>query len=135
MGISTVSEERIDQEDSYRVLVVDDNQALATVVAQTLEHIDEGLQATYTTDPERALTRLREESIDCLIADYEMPELDGLALAAADDTDTPFIIYTQRRDTSVERDVREQGGEFLVKQTGPEQYHQLAEFVREQVAD
>jgi hypothetical protein len=64
-----------------------------------------------------------------------MPELDGLALAAADDTDTPFIIYTQRRDTSVERDVREQGGEFLVKQTGPEQYHQLAEFVREQVAD
>ena len=126
---------RIGNREQRTVLVVDDDQALATVVAESLEHVDDELVATYTTEPEQALSELERRHIDCLVTDYEMPEVDGLTLVDEDTTDTPFILYTQRRDDGVVSGARERGGEYLPKQTDAEQYHRLAALVHEQAGD
>jgi len=117
----------------YDVLVVDDNQALAAVVAESLEQIDSELRTSCTTEPDEALTRLRQDRIDCLVTDYEMPKLDGLALVDRDGTDTPFVVFTQRRDDGVERATVDRGGAYLPKGAGREQYRRLATLVHEQL--
>ena len=122
-------------EEPYRVLVVDDNRALADVVAESLEHVDDELDVAFTTEPERALTRLEQDGFDCLVTDYEMPRVDGLSLVAADSSDTPFILFTNRSDESVAADARDRGGKYLRKRTGTDQYHRLASMVHEQAAD
>jgi len=118
---------------AYHVLVVDDNPDLATVVAASLEHVDNELRTSHTTEPRDALTRLRRGRVDCLVTDYEMPEIDGLTLVDEDKTDTPFVVFTQRRDDRVESAAQERGGAYLTKQANSEQYRQLATLVREQV--
>jgi CheY-like chemotaxis protein len=123
------------QTSKHRVLVIDDDRALADVVAESLEHVDDELEVVSTTEPERALTRLERDGFDCLITDYEMPGVDGLALAAADDTDTPFIVFTNRREGDIAADARERGGKYLRKRTGSDQYHRLAAMVHEQATD
>jgi len=117
------------------VLVVDDDEALARVVADALEHVDGKLQTSYTTDPQRALATLGRGGIDCLVTDYEMPGRDGLELAAADSSDTPFVLFTQRRDGALERHTRERGGTYFPKRIGIDQYRELAAVVHEQAAE
>ena len=116
----------------YEVLVVDDNHAVATVVSESLERVDEAIRASYTTEARQALSRLQQEPVDCLVTDYEMPDLDGLGLVERDGTGTPFVLFTQRREEWLADRVRELGGEFLPKRTGSEQFRELAALVREQ---
>ena len=120
--------------DTCRVLVVDDEAGLAAVVADALEHVDERLQTSYTTEPREALQELRARDVDCLVTDYEMPGLDGLGLIDRDDSGTPFVLFTQRREQHIVEGVHERGGEYLTKDTGFDQYRQLATLVR-QMAD
>jgi len=117
----------------YHVLVVDDSQPLASIVAESLAHLDSELRTSYTTEPREALTQLRQESIDCLVADYEMPDIDGLSLVDEDSTDTPFVVFTQRRDEQVERAAQDRGGAYLRKKVDSDQYRQLATLVHEQL--
>ena len=133
MGGLRVGESEMKSAASHRVLVVDDNRALATVVAESLEHVDDDLAVTYTTEPQQALRQLEDGNVDCIVTDYEMPELDGLTLVDEDTTDTPFVLYTQRPAERVAEGAHERGGEYLHKQTGHEQYRRLATLVREQV--
>jgi len=119
----------------YDVLVVDDNQALAAVVAESLEQTDSGLRTSCTTEPADALRRLREGRVDCLVTDYEMPDLDGLALVDRDGTDTPFVVFTQRRDDGIARAVADRGGAYLRKGASREQYRRLATLVRDQLGN
>ena len=133
MGSATVESGTSSSGAPYDVLVVDDNQALAAVVAESLEQVDSELRTSCTTEPDEALTRLRQDRIDCLVTDYEMPKLDGLTLVDRDGTDTPFVVFTQRRDDGVERAAVDRGGAYLRKGAGREQYRRLATLVHEQL--
>jgi len=119
-------------DEPYEVLVVDDNRAVATIVSESLEHVDESIRTSYTTESQKALSRLQQESVDCLVTDYEMPGIDGLGLVKRDGTDTPFVVFSQRREEWLADRVREYGGEFFPKRTGSEQFRELAALVREQ---
>jgi PAS domain S-box-containing protein len=58
-----------------RVLVLDDEEALAEVLGQMLAHF--GHQVVVTFTPLQALDRLRQERFDVVISDFRMPQLDG----------------------------------------------------------
>jgi|GEM_PF-2042263 CheY-like chemotaxis protein len=133
MGSASVESGGSAAGEPYHVLVVDDDQALAAVVAESLEHVDSDLRTAYTTEPREALTRLRRGSVDCLVTDYEMPELDGLALVDRDETDTPFVLFTQRRDEEMAIATADRGGAYLPKGARHEQYRRLATLVHEQL--
>ncbi|WP_262179437.1 response regulator [Haloarcula laminariae] len=120
---------------AHRVLVVDDSEALAAAVAESLEHVDGGLRTAYTTEPAAAVSRLREGRFDCLVTDYEMGDTDGLALVDRDTTDTPFVVFTQRRDERLRTAVADRGGAYLQKGAGREQFRRLATLVRGQLPD
>ena len=60
-----------------RVLLVDDDDDLRQSLAELF--LEEGFQVTQAVDGKDALARLAKESVDMILLDYMMPEMDGLA--------------------------------------------------------
>lgn len=63
-----------------RVLVVDDNQDAADILAELLRAL--GHDATSVSDPREAAPAAREFRPDLILLDVLMPELDGFAVLA-----------------------------------------------------
>jgi DNA-binding NtrC family response regulator len=64
-----------------RVLVVDDEQEIAELIADHLRR--DGLAVEVATSGRLALARLESESFDVIVSDLRMPDLDGPALIQA----------------------------------------------------
>jgi len=79
--MSATSEEVVRSEVDARILVVDDESEIASMVADSLRQADPSWHVIAETDAGRALARLNEEPFDCLVTDLVMPTMDGLALA------------------------------------------------------
>jgi two-component system response regulator PilR (NtrC family)/two-component system response regulator HydG len=62
-----------------RILVVDDEQGMLEVCADTLQHLP-GVEVVGERRSRSAAERLKTESFDLLITDIRMPELDGVEL-------------------------------------------------------
>ncbi|HEX2009737.1 MAG TPA: response regulator transcription factor [Roseateles sp.] len=86
----------------HRLLLIDDDEALAAPLAQYLARFDFELQAV--TRPSQALIRLAAERFDALILDGMLPEMDGFEfckrLRAGTDAwcDMPVLMLTARGD-------------------------------------
>ena len=124
---------------SIRTLVVDDSEFFAEMTAETLtgEH---DIDATYQTSAEAALEWLTDADVDCIVSDYEMPDMDGLAfLSAVQDRheDIPFILLTGRGDEEVaSRAIAAGVADYLLKLevVEDEQYGRLANRIEGVVA-
>lgn len=64
-----------------RILIVDDDSEVATMLARSLSR--RGFQIDSTNSPEEALTRASEAAYDAALLDLVMPGRDGAELAAA----------------------------------------------------
>ncbi|MBX0295816.1 response regulator [Haloarcula nitratireducens] len=120
----------IEREGRCRVLLVDDEPTVAALVSEYLEHVDEGLEVTYTTAPTEALDRVDE--FDCVVTDYQLPRLDGITLVERADGDAGFVLYTAVRDHEVAVSADEVGAAYMRKRTDTDQYAALAALIRAQ---
>lgn len=64
--------------DKRRVLIVDDEPDLCTVLKMVLE--DNGFEANSFEDPTLALKNFKAGSYDLVLLDIKMPEMDGFQL-------------------------------------------------------
>lgn len=64
--------------EKYRLLVVDDEEALRQFLAELFGH--EGYEVSTCGNAREALQRLDQKSFDLLVSDIKMPEMDGLEL-------------------------------------------------------
>ena len=104
--------------ESLSILVVDDSEFFANLVAETLNE-EHGMATTAITDPRKAVSIAAEGTVDCIVSDYQMPELTGLELydTIADTTDIPFILVTSEGDETVaSRAIRKGVDEYILKQ-------------------
>src|SRR5580704_6981184 len=62
--------------DPYRILIVDDNEMNRDMLARRLER--NGYVARVAEGAHSLLERLRDEPVDLLLLDIEMPEISGL---------------------------------------------------------
>ena len=83
--------------DRIEVLLVDDNEQWVELLASDLEREGQ-LETTIALSANEALMALNEnEAIECVVADYRMPEIDGLQLlerVRSDHPNLPFILLT-----------------------------------------
>ncbi len=113
---------------SPRVLVVEDEAALASVVAEALS--DAGFEVEIAGDGEEALASLRERPCDLIVCDLKMPRIDGMqfyrAMAAANPSLAKRVIFATGdvAGTDAERFLEETGCRWLAKP------FRLAELVR-----
>ena len=65
------------------VLVVDDDPTVVILLHRVLRDLDIGHDILTTSDSRDVLAQLETRSIPLVIADYSMPNIDGLQLTAA----------------------------------------------------
>jgi PAS domain S-box-containing protein len=127
-----------------RVLVVDDDPGFVDLTETALEREDESFSVVTETDAEAALARLRSGRIDdvvrdydCVVSDYDMPEIDGLELLneiRADYPDLPIILFTGKGSETVAAEAVQNGvTDYLRKVGGTDQYTILANRIRNNV--
>ena len=118
-----------------RTLVVDDSEFFAEMTADTLSE-DHDIQALAETNVEDALTVLENETIDCVVSDYAMPDRDGLDFLAAvreQHGELPFILLTGRGDETIASEAIAKGvADYLLKLEVVEDrnYERLANRIR-----
>ncbi len=90
--------------DGQHILVVEDNQANATLLAAYLTRA--GYRVTIAESGEAALTRLTEQETDLMIVDGRMPGMDGYQLLRAihDEAGMPPVLMLTAFDDAGDRE-------------------------------
>ncbi|MEZ4644918.1 MAG: response regulator transcription factor [Chloroflexota bacterium] len=105
-----------------KALIVDDDLALADVIAFTLGRA--GFETILAHDGQAALEHWRAEAPDVIILDLNLPKLDGFAVCRrirAED-DTPIVMLTVRsEDDDVVQGLTLGADDYVVKPFSPRQ--------------
>jgi PAS domain S-box-containing protein len=121
-----------------RVLLVDDDPAFVDLTATYLERIDDDIITLTETAPAAAVERVREERVDCVVSDYNMPSMNGLELfdeIREVDADLPFVLFTGRGSEEIASEAISAGvTDYIQKTTGNEQYEVLVNRIENAVS-
>jgi PAS domain S-box-containing protein len=122
---------------AINVLHVDDDREFASLTAAYLEEEHEGFTVESEPDAMRALARLEDERFDCVVSDYEMPQITGLEFlrkAREIDSDLPIIFFTGRGSEDVASEAISAGVTDYLQKRGHEQYTLLGNRIKNYVA-
>ncbi len=121
--------------DSIHVLHVDDNPVFGDLVETFLGRFDD-IVVHAETDPNAALDRL--DTVDCVVSDYDMPDIDGLELLAEirrRRSDLPFVLFTGKGNEEIASEAIAAGVDgYLQKGGGSERYELLVNRIRTAVS-
>lgn len=111
-----------------RVLVVDDNVALAENIAEALEL--EGYLTAVAASAEEALAQTLQNEFTVVVTDFRLPGIDGAELirrVLRARTGVRCVVISAHADEGTVRSAEAAGARFLAK---PFDLRQLARFVR-----
>ncbi|SHG91130.1 response regulator [Halobaculum gomorrense] len=115
---------------SFRLLHVDDDPEFADLTATFLERESDLLEVMTETSVTDALGTLGESAFDCVVSDYDMPELNGIEFlerVRVAYPDIPFILFTGKGSETVASEAISSGAsDYLQKRPGIERYQLLA---------
>jgi FOG: CheY-like receiver len=103
-----------------RVLAVDDEPAFLELTRAYLER-DGDIEVETTSSPLQALDMLTETPYDAIVADYEMPEMNGIALlqeVRRRGLSIPFIIFSGRGREEAIIEALNSGADFYLQKGG-----------------
>jgi two-component system, chemotaxis family, chemotaxis protein CheY len=116
-----------------KVMTVDDSRTMREMVAFTLRSA--GYEVLEAEDGKDALTKLTGNKVDLVIADLNMPNMDGLSLvrhlrAMPAYRTTPILMLTTESDEGKKQDGRAAGATgWIVKPFSPEKLLQVVQKV------
>lgn len=118
------------------VLCVDDKPDSAELTAIYLERIDERFAVETALDARAGLEYLEDNAVDCVVSDYKMLNVDGLAffeLVREAYPRLPFILFTGRGSPAVADDARSKGVTEYLEKGRDDRYEVLATQIRDAV--
>jgi len=109
-----------------QVLLVDDDEDFVTLAATLLESENERIETTTETSPQAVLDGIDLETVDCIVSDYRMPDIDGiefLETVRESYPTLPFILFTAKGSEAVAAEAMAAGvSDYIVKDGSPKQY-------------
>ncbi|PKL56058.1 MAG: histidine kinase [Methanomicrobiales archaeon HGW-Methanomicrobiales-6] len=104
----------------FRILAVDDEPMFLELSKVYLERSGD-LRVETTSSPLQALDMLSKAAYDAIVADYEMPEMNGIAFlkeVRKRGMETPFIIFSGRGCEEVVIEALNNGADFYLQKDG-----------------
>ncbi|MCD6209657.1 MAG: response regulator [Methanophagales archaeon] len=130
---------------TIRILHVDDEPADLEITRILIKReAKRDFEIVGVLSAKEALKRLETEHFDAIIADYKMPEMDGIELLEAvrgsEDVyaHVPFILFTGKGGPEVAKEALEKGADRYITKggnTAAKQCHELAKAVVELVQE
>jgi two-component system response regulator HydG len=122
-------------DDRLRVLVIDDEEAHAEVVAEALERV--GYDCTVATSGTAGARRLDQDEFDVILTDLRMEDLDGLAIlrkAKKEQPDAEVVVITGHGDVKTAVEAIKQGAaNYLTKPLDMSELRAVVEKAAERV--
>ncbi|MBE0518966.1 MAG: response regulator [Thermoplasmata archaeon] len=104
---------------TIKVLYIDDEKTMADVMKALLEK-NEDISVEISLAADEALSRIRDDGFDVIVANYQMPKMDGIELLKAirgEGNDIPFILLTDRGKENVAIQALNQGADFYAQKS------------------
>ncbi|WGI17866.1 PAS domain S-box protein [Methanonatronarchaeum sp. AMET-Sl] len=126
---------------SSKVLLVDDEPDFLDLAKIYLEQEDIDLEVETTSSIEEALKLIKNNNFDCIVSDYQMPDIDGLEfleLIREDrESDIPFILFTGKGREEVAMKALNLGADRYLQKGGDprSQFGVLAQAIIQEVED
>ena len=121
--------------NAIRVLHIDDDETQQEFLKIFVE-IDKAIKITSIKSATDALQIIQAGTHDCLITDYDMPEIDGISLVKKirKTSNIPIIIYTGRGSEEVAERAFEAGvDDYIRKEQTPAHYQLVSNRIRQVV--
>ena len=112
-----------------RVLHVDDNHDHLELTKLQLIRREQEFAIEWAESAQEALARLREGEYDCVLSDYQMPEMDGLQLLTAlreKEINVPFVFLTGQGNEEIAAEALRAGADaYYTKDIGFAHYQRM----------
>ncbi len=118
--------------ETIRVLHLDDEDSQQMFLKVFIEG-DPNIKVTSMGNASDTLELIKTGAYDCLISDYDMPDMDGITLAKKirETSDIPIIIYTGRGSEEVAEQAYSVGiNDYIRKENHPAHFQVLAKRIR-----
>ena len=112
-----------------RLLIVDDEETQAELIKLNLESSQPSFKITATPIPSQAIILFKAQPFDCIVSDYQMPEMNGVQLCTEvrKTSTVPFILYTGKGSEEVASTAFGAGvDDYVRKEKELNHYHVLA---------
>ena len=122
--------------EAIHVFHVDDERDPLEFVKLLLSDADQSMSVDSPTGAHEALRMLGERHYDCIICDYQMPDMNGVEFAKLirEKMTTPIIIYIGRGSEEVaEAAFAAEVDNYIRKEANPAHYKVLAKSIRQLV--
>jgi PleD family two-component response regulator len=123
-------------EEILNVLLIDDEPMQLSLIPIIINHFDPNLKVEVLVDPSKAVEKILKFPYDVVVADYSMPEVNGLSLVKAIKTvrDIPCILYTGRGNDELKIETLASGiDDYIKKIDNPSEYGVLTSRIRASV--
>ncbi|WP_058997031.1 PAS domain S-box protein [Haloarcula sp. CBA1127] len=131
------SETAVNGDDRVQVLYVGTDSEDAETLSTALERENGRFTVETARSATEAVARLADDTVDCLVSDYALPERNGidlLEMVRDEYPALPFIIYTAQGSEAVASAAISAGvTDYLRKEPGSEQYAGLANRITDAV--
>ena len=127
---------KISGDSSIHVLHVDDEPMFGDLVETYIEKISENITVHTETDPRKAVNYLETEPVDCIVSDYQMPQMDGIRLLEIvrdEYPNLPFILFTGTGSEKIASEAIKAGVTDYIQKEGTEKYELLANRIQNAV--
>jgi len=122
-----------------QVLYVDNDPEVAELLTMSLQCEDSRFTIETAADVDEGLQRLAETNIDCVVSEYQLPEMDGIEFfttVTEDYPNLPFILYTNNGSEGVTSEAIATGvTDYVEKKRDPNHYTILANRIINAVDD
>jgi len=123
--------------ETIQVLCVDDDPQYTDLTQTYLQRQSETFTVDVVNSGSAVLEYLEQQDVECIVSDYEMPQMDGLELldhVRSIEPDLPFILYTGKGSEEIASQAISQGvTDYIQKRAHTEQYELLANRIRNAV--
>ncbi|HEY3347866.1 MAG TPA: response regulator, partial [Nitrospirota bacterium] len=120
------------------VLHIDDDETMGVLVKKSLESGQSGIKVVSVTSSLESLRLLlNPHDFQCVLSDYQMPEMDGMRILIelrSRGDDLPFLFLTGQGNEDIAREAFKAGAhDYFTKEVGFAHYDRIANSIEQAV--